>query len=139
MYSVSNDPEHPDVIANKPRLGGKVLKIGFNGIAAIFQLILIVILAACVITNFMPKSSVAFTELHLVLGMAGATAAVLLIIGLPFITLSALLGVRKRCGAGRPADQPPKLLTWDSFLLLICAFLLFTPVVLFFAAAYIAG
>ncbi len=146
---MSTQSDQPGPIVIKPVRVRKGLKIGFNGFAAIFQLILIAILAADVFltirqtSGVFPRiarmSAVSTIELQMILELAGATAGILLVIGLPLFTLSALLGMRKRYGAARPADQPRKLLTWDSLSLLICVFLLSTPVALFFIALVIAG
>ncbi len=133
MNSLSNDPEHPDAIANRSSQGGKVLKIGFNGIAALFQLILAGILVAAVwFRAHNADSSVATIELE----MAGSCAAILIAIALPFTTLAALLGMRKRYGAARLAGQPRKVFTWDMLALVVCFMFLFSPVALLVAVIF---
>ena len=133
MNSLSNDPEHPDAIANRSSQGGKVLKIGFNGIAALFQLILAGILAAAAwfLSHHTNLTAAAFEW-----EMAGSCAAILIAIALPFTTLAALLGLRKRYGAARLAGQPRKIFTWDTLAAVVCFIFIFGAVELFFAAIF---
>ena len=124
---MSTQSEQPGGTAANPVQVRKGLKISFNGFAAIFMLLLIATAAADAFINMTQMSSVGTIEMQ----MAGALAGILLVIALPFVTISALIGMRKQCGAARPTDQPRKWLTWDSLALLICTLLLLGPVVLF--------
>ncbi|NNM86363.1 MAG: hypothetical protein HKL96_11485 [Phycisphaerales bacterium] len=119
-----------DAISAKSEPGKKTLKFGFNGFMVMCQLVLAAVVVMGIVADSRSGNSVAEIEIE----TAAAAAAVVLAVTLPFATLAALLGLRKRCGAGRPADQPPKIITFDMLSLIICLLLLLTPGVMIVVA-----
>ncbi len=105
---------------------GILRRLGFNGCAVIFQLVLIAIIAMGVLANWGNSTSMLSIEM----AMAAAGAGIVLAATLPLVTFTALLGLRKRLGAGRLSGQPRKVFTFDLLALAICAPLLLSPAVL---------
>jgi hypothetical protein len=66
--------------------------------------------------------------------MVRVCVAIALLICLPFTTLSALLGLRKRVGAGRAPGQPRQVFTVDLLALGVCGLSAVMLALLAFAA-----
>lgn len=97
----------------------KPLRFGFNGWAFAAQLLLS---AVGIGGTLRAARSIAFFYPW---GMAGMLAIFLLYLSVPITILTALIGIRQKTGAGRPTDQPRKILTIDllelTFSLLLIA------------------
>ena len=132
---MSEEATNLGVHSTRPERERKTLKLGFNGFVVIFQLILTIIIVMAVIVNRSSGSSVASIEM----GMIGGVAVIVLAVTLPFATLAALLGLRKRFGAGRPPGQPRKIFTFDLLALVICVLLLLSPIVVIMLNAHPYG
>ncbi len=114
-----------DAISAKSEPRKKTLKLGFNGFMVVCQFVLVAVVVMGIVAESRLGNSVAAIEIE----TAAAAAAVVLAVTLPFATLAALLGLRRRCGAGRPAGQPPKVITFDMLALVMCLLLLLVPLV----------
>lgn len=121
---MADETAHDEAVVAASRTGTGI----FNAIAVPVQLLVVAFIVMTIAASNEVKDPGLLSRLQI----AGGVAGILLAAALPLTTLMALLGLRRRCGAGRGSGEPRQLLCVDMFAFLICVLLLFGPLLLLF-------